>query len=64
MSHVLDNHERRHPVAEKLARYLEQRLNEHREANDHQQDAETTALLRGRIAEVKHLLDLLATGES
>lgn len=64
MSTVLDTHERRHPVAEKLARYLEQRLTEHREANDHPQDAESTALLRGRIAEVKKLQDLLATGES
>lgn len=64
MSTVLDAQERRHPVAEKLTRYLEQRLADHRAMNDHPQAPELTAALRGQIAEAKHLLDLLATGES
>jgi hypothetical protein len=64
MSQILDNHERRNPVLAKVAAYLATRLTEHREANDHPQDTENTAFLRGRIAELKHIQDLLATGES
>ena len=37
---------------------LEQRLAQHREANDNRLDPEKTANLRGRIAELKELLAL------
>lgn len=64
MSTILDPHDRRQPVVEKLARYLADRLGELREENDQLQPLEQTAHLRGRIAELKRLQDLLATGES
>lgn len=64
MSEIFSTHERRHPSMEKLARYLEQRLAEHREENDSPLTPEQTATLRGRIAELKHVQDLLATGKS
>lgn len=64
MSIVLDTHERRSGVAMKLAAYVAARLGEHREENDGSLTADETARLRGRIAELKHIQDLLATGES
>lgn len=61
---VLDTHDRRTGVALKLAAHLEQRLAEQRAYNDNQLTPEETAYVRGQIAEIKHLQDLLATGES
>lgn len=64
MSVLLDTHERQHGIVLKLAAYLEQRLADQRAKNDNDLTPEETAALRGRIAEVKHLQDLLASGES
>lgn len=64
MNVILDSHDRRTPAVLKLIAYLEARLVEHRAKNDNPLDADATATLRGRIAELKHLQDLLATGES
>lgn len=64
MSIILDDHERRHGIVTKLTRHLSERLEELRTQNDHVQSEMTTGPLRGRIAEVKRLLELLATGES
>lgn len=64
MSTVLDTHELRTVAVDKLARYVGVRLAELREENDQLQPLEQTAALRGRIAELKRLQDLLATGES
>lgn len=63
MSIILDAQDRRTPTADKLVRYYTERLAELREENDHPQSEMTTQPLRGRIAEIKRLLDLLATGE-
>jgi hypothetical protein len=60
---VLDKHERRSATALKLAAHLEQRLAETRAYNDNDMPPEETARVRGQIAELKHLQDLLATGE-
>jgi len=43
---------------ERMEALLHERLREHRERNDGSLDAEATAKLRGRIAEVKELLAL------
>ncbi len=61
---VLDAHERNSATGTKLKDYLEQRLADHRSLNDDEAlTPDETAALRGRIAEVKNLLNLLATGE-
>lgn len=61
---ILDTHERRSAAGVKLAEYLEQRLADHRAMNDDEKNTDVeTAVLRGRIAELKNLLNLLATGE-
>lgn len=63
-AHILDGHERRSAAALKLEAYLKQRLADHRTLNDDEAlTADETAALRGRIAEMKNLLNLLATGE-
>jgi hypothetical protein len=54
----LDPHELNGPGVQKIKRYLEERLTELREHNDHESDPQHTADTRGRIAEVKALLDL------
>lgn len=64
MSRILDTNELRTPAVDKLARYTAERLAELREENDQPQTPDATAMLRGRIAELKRLQDLLATGES
>lgn len=49
----------------KLKRYLEARLESNRRKNDGENlDQVQTAVLRGRIAETKQLLNLLAADES
>lgn len=65
MTVILDTHERRSGCAQILTAYLEQRLAEHREKNDNEMlTPDETTVLRGRIAELKHIQNLLATGES
>lgn len=64
MSAILDGQDLRTPAVLKLQAHIEARLAEHRAANDNPQDADKTAALRGRIAELKYIQDLLATGES
>ncbi len=62
---TLDPHERRLPVLAKLASHIDERLAEHRALNDSTAlDQVQTAIQRGRIAELKYIQNLLATGES
>jgi hypothetical protein len=42
----------------KMQKFLEERLAQLRRMNDAQQAEEKTALLRGRISEIKRLMDL------
>jgi hypothetical protein len=52
-------------TVDKLRRYLVARLASHRTKNDGENlDQVQTAVLRGRIAELKQLMNLLAAGES
>lgn len=60
---ILDTHDIRSAAVLKLQAHVAQRLEEARALNDNPQDAEKTAALRGRILELKHIRDLLATGE-
>lgn len=61
---ILDTYDLRTPATIKALAYVEERLAECRAMNDNLQDADKTAFLRGRIAELKHIKDLLATGAS
>lgn len=57
--------ERTSLVMAKLVTFLEARLESHRRKNDGENlDPVQTSVLRGRIAELKQLLILLAAGES
>lgn len=60
----LTHSERNSMLTAKLVRCLQARLEQHRRKNDAENltDAQTAAL-RGRIAELKKILDLLAAGE-
>ena len=61
----LNRTERNSLVMAKLVRHLEARLESNRRKNDGENlDQVQTAMLRGRIAELKQLLNLLAAGES
>ena len=55
---VLSRADRESPTWLKLKAHLETKLQSLREKNDHPQDAEQTARLRGRIAEVKECVAL------
>jgi len=48
----------RSPTWLKIKAHFEERLADHRKANDNDKDAVATAKLRGRIAEAQYLLDL------
>lgn len=50
--------ERRDPLWNRIKAFLEGRLQSHRLDNDNNKSPEDTAKLRGRIAELKYLLDL------
>lgn len=50
--------ERNSELWKKLEAVLKQRIDLHRKKNDSDQDDSSTAKLRGRIAELKFLLDL------
>jgi transcription termination factor NusB len=55
----LEPHEAQTALWKKIKTYLDERLDMHRRKNDNKSlDATDTALLRGRIAELKVLLDL------
>lgn len=61
----LNRTERNSLVMAKLVRHLEARLESNRRKNDGENlDQVQTAMLRGRIAELKQLLNLLAAGDS
>lgn len=54
---LLSTSDRNSAAWSKLARHLESRLDTLRKQNDGPLDAESTANLRGRIAEIKALLE-------
>lgn len=54
----LTEHERLNPVWPKLMKYFEARLQSLRERNDANSDPQVTAMLRGRIAELKAVMNL------
>lgn len=54
----LTEQERHSELWRKLKAHFEARLQKHRVANDKAQAAEETAKLRGRIAELKELMNL------
>ena len=59
MSLLIEPHEAQTALWKKVKKHLESRLDIHRRKNDNKSlDAVETALLRGRIAELKILLDL------
>lgn len=53
----LNETERRSPVWQRLSAHLSERLTVKRRSNDLPQPNEDTALLRGRIAELKYLTE-------
>lgn len=61
----LSQAERNSSLVDKLTEFLKGRLEFHRRRNDAENlDQVQTAALRGRIAELKNLLNQLAAGES
>ena len=60
----LERYEQQSAVWIKLRDHMTQRLNDLRTKNDGQHDGETTANIRGRIAQLKELLALGASPES
>jgi uncharacterized protein involved in exopolysaccharide biosynthesis len=58
MSALIDSHDRQSAVWKRLKEYYEARLTMLRSQNDANLTADQTARLRGRIVEVKRLLDL------
>lgn len=55
---LIEEHERYSAVWVKLKEHIEDRLDLHRKKNDADLSSDETARLRGRIAELKYLLDL------
>lgn len=58
----LTEQERNSELWRKLKAHMEARLHEHRVENDKAQSVEKTEKLRGRIAELKHLMNLEKPG--
>ncbi len=61
MEPALTQEERHSSLAIKMEKYLSARIDGLRKQNDGDRNAEETAKLRGRIAELKILRDLLIT---
>lgn len=58
MANVLTSSDANSATWERIKKHLEERIERHRRENDKGLSMEDTAKLRGRIAELKYLLDL------